>query len=337
MTVRRVLAVLLGIVVVLVGGLAVWDGSPDLDPRRELLPGIALDLRTAETVRGPIEYDLSGTGGPVVLSVHAGLGGADQGRLFASRLTGFRILSPSRPGYLGTPLGSGRRTVEEQADLLVALLDALGIERAGVFAASAGSPVAYMLAARHPDRVWGLVSVGGVSLADPDASPSSRGRTLFLNLFGQKLAKLTATVSLETIVRGTLDETSTFTEEQKAQRVAYILGTPGVRDFFAASFATTFPYEKRLPGTANDARQRRTLSIPFERIRAPALIVHGTRDGDVPFADGRHAAGAIRGARHLWLTDDDHLGFWLGPGAGAAQRTASDFLHAAAAEQARGS
>ena len=62
------------------------------------------------------------------LSVHGGLGGADQGRLIADWLAGegYRILSPSRPGYLGTPLASGA-TVEEQADLLAALHDTLEI------------------------------------------------------------------------------------------------------------------------------------------------------------------------------------------------------------------
>src|SRR5688500_7119525 len=92
--------VLIGIPALLAIGLTVWDGGANLDPQRELLPGVAINLQTAETERGPIEYDLHGTDGPVVLSVHAGLGGADQGRLFASWLQddGYRILSPSRPG-----------------------------------------------------------------------------------------------------------------------------------------------------------------------------------------------------------------------------------------------
>jgi pimeloyl-ACP methyl ester carboxylesterase len=74
------------------------------------------------------------------------------------RSAGFRILSPSRPGYVGTPLDSARRR-EQQADLLAALLDALSVRRVGVLADSAGSPVGYVFAARHPDRVWGLVSI----------------------------------------------------------------------------------------------------------------------------------------------------------------------------------
>jgi len=307
--------------------LTIWDGGANLDPRRELLPGVAIDLRTAHTARGPIEYDLHGAGGPVILSVHAGLGGADQGRLFASWLQddGYRILSPSRPGYLGTPLSSGR-TLDEQADLLAALLDELHIERVGIFAVSAGSPVAYTFAARHPERVWALVSVGGVSLPDPTASPSSGLKATFMNAIGQKLAKLTASASLRTIVAGTLDETSTFTAAQKAERVDYITRSADARTLFGALFETTFPYEKRMPGTDNDTLRTRDLHIAFDHITAPTLVLHGTRDGDVPFEHGENAATRIHGARHYWMRDEDHLGFWLSPRAGDLQDVVRAFL-----------
>ncbi|MEV4713084.1 alpha/beta hydrolase [Micromonospora sp. NPDC049374] len=327
---RKVVVATLGVVVglpVLAGiGLAGWDGGVDLDPQRELLPGVAIDLRTVDTARGPIEYDLHGDSGPVVLSVHAGLGGADQGRLFADWLSDeFRVLSPSRPGYLGTPLRSGR-TLDEQADLLAALLDEMGVERVGLFAVSAGSPVAYTFAARHPERVWGLVSIGGVSLPNPDVAPRSALRSTFMNSIGQKLVKLTASVSLDTIVSGTLAETSTFTAEQAAARVDHIMQTEEVRRLFTAMVDATFPYEKRMPGTDNDSLQRRELRLPLDRIAAPTLILHGTRDGDVPFEHGEHAAARISAARHHWLPDEDHLGFWLSPRAPDAHRVVRAFL-----------
>ncbi|QSB16251.1 alpha/beta hydrolase [Natronosporangium hydrolyticum] len=317
----------IGVPALFVGGLALWDGGVDLDPQRELMPGVAIDLRTAETDRGPIEYDLYGDEGPVVLSMHAGLGGADQGRLFARWLQddGYRILSPSRPGYLGTPLSSGR-TLEAEADLLAALLDELDIDRVGVFAVSAGAPAAYTFAARHPGRVWGLVSVGGVSLPDIDASPSSPLQTAFMNAIGQKLATLTASISLRTIVSGTLDETSTFTDEQKAERVDFIMHTEDARRFFTAIFDATFPYQKRMPGTDHDLLRTRDMSIAFDRISAPTLIVHGTHDGDVPFEHAEHAAAQIAGAWLHRMSDEEHLGFWLSPRSEDAQRTVRAFL-----------
>ncbi len=320
------LAVLVGIPVAAVAGLLLWDGDIDTDPHREILGGVRIDLRTASTRLGPIEYDLYGAKGPVLLSVHAGLGGADQGRLFASWLHGdsFRILSPSRPGYLGTPLESGR-TNEEQADLLAALLDELGIERVGVLAVSAGSPVAYTFAARHPDRIWGLVSIGGVSKPRPGGTSSPARRT-FLNVVGQKLALLTAKLSFESIVAGTLDETSTFTEEQRTRRVAYIMNTPHVRTLFEAMFATTFPYQRRWPGTDNDAAQARRGDLPLDQVTAPTLLIHGTQDGDVSFDHDEFAARRIPGAARYRLEHEDHLGFWLSPEGPRAQAVARDFL-----------
>jgi pimeloyl-ACP methyl ester carboxylesterase len=324
--VRLVLAVLVGLPAAGVAGLLLWNGGIDTAPRRELLPGVQVDLRTAMTPHGPIEYDLYGTEGPVVLSVHPGLGGADQGRLFAGWLQndGFRILSPSRPGYLGTPLESGR-TNEEQADLLAALLDELGIDRVGVLAISAGSPVGYTFAARHPDRIWGLVSIGGVSKPQPSEAGSPL-RRIFLNTVGEKLTRLTAMVSFETIVAATLDETSTFSQQQQTERLSYIMNTPHVRELFEAMFDTTFPYGKRWPGTDNDAAQARRAGLPLEHIAAPTLLIHGRQDGDVPFDHGEFAAERIPHAKQYWIEHDDHLGFWLSPRAGQVQAAASTFL-----------
>jgi pimeloyl-ACP methyl ester carboxylesterase len=108
------------------------------------------------------------------MSVHGGLGGADQGGLVADWLAaeGYRILSPSRPGYLGTPLASGA-TVGDQADLLAALFDTLGIRQAALLSYSSGGPVAYSLAARHPQRVLALVAISSVS--GPHVLPETGG------------------------------------------------------------------------------------------------------------------------------------------------------------------
>src|SRR3954467_7174861 len=108
--------------------------------------------RTTETASGVIEYADRGSGEPV-LAVHGTLGGWDQGLVAAEflRMNGYRIIAPSRPGYLGTPLSTGR-TPAQQGDALAALLDVLAIDRIIVFALSGGGPAGYELAARHPHR-----------------------------------------------------------------------------------------------------------------------------------------------------------------------------------------
>lgn len=332
---RRVLKRLLLIVGAAILSLAaiflIWlfageDGSSPANDR-QIMPGVELHLQTVMTSRGLVEYDLYGAQGPVVLSIHGGFGGADQGRLFASWLQndGFRILSPSRPGYLGTPLGSGK-TYTEQADLIAALLDELKIGRVALLSYSAGSPVAYTFAARYPDRVWGLVSVDGVSQYEAQEASVSALQTAFMNSVGNRLVMRFADADPRAFLKGTLDETSTFTAEEKEQRAAYIMDTPEKRAFFDALLATTFPYDQRTAGNENDIEQAPAAgAIAFEKIQTPALIVHGTRDGDVPFYHGKYASEHIAGAQHYW-TQEDHLGFWLSPDAGKAQARVSDFL-----------
>ena len=79
-----------------------------------------------QTSRGGVEITDTGEG-PAVLTLHGAMGGHDQSELLAETIgpRGHRYVNVSRPGYLGTPLASGP-SPEAQADLLAALLDALG-------------------------------------------------------------------------------------------------------------------------------------------------------------------------------------------------------------------
>jgi pimeloyl-ACP methyl ester carboxylesterase len=61
------------------------------------------------------------------------MGGYDQSLILAQTIgnSDYRYIAISRPGYLGTPMDSGK-TAEQQGDLIAALLDTLGIEKTGV-------------------------------------------------------------------------------------------------------------------------------------------------------------------------------------------------------------
>ena len=106
-----------------------------------------------ETVLGKIEYTDVGDGMPL-LSIHGAGGGYDQGLLIAEALfgDGFRVIAPSRFGYLRTPVPRDASPAA-QADADAALLDVLGLDRAIVVGTSAGAPSAMQLALRHPEKV----------------------------------------------------------------------------------------------------------------------------------------------------------------------------------------
>src|SRR4051794_13851269 len=118
---------------------------------------------TVQTALGPVEVARRGSG-PPVLFVHGTPGGFDSSLAMGRFLdeAGVEVIAPSRPGYLATPL-EGRASIDEQADLHAALLDALGHEQAGVIAWSGGGPSAYRLAVRHPEKVSSLVAFAAVS------------------------------------------------------------------------------------------------------------------------------------------------------------------------------
>jgi pimeloyl-ACP methyl ester carboxylesterase len=148
--VGALLLVIVIAIVVLVIRFQLWRS----DMTREL----AADSSVVETSRGPIEYAQIGEGRPV-LFVHGAPGGYDELGAFKithEELSGFRLIIPSRPGYLRTPLSVGK-TPAEQADALLALLDKLEVQRVALVGHSGGGPVALQFALRHPDRCSALV------------------------------------------------------------------------------------------------------------------------------------------------------------------------------------
>jgi pimeloyl-ACP methyl ester carboxylesterase len=108
--------------------------------RTDRLETLAARSHIVDTAAGPVQYSIQGEEGPVILFLHGTPGGFDHNPFFtAESFPGFRQLTPSRPGYLGTPLTTGA-TPEQQARAYAALLDTLGIDRVVVLGASGGGP-----------------------------------------------------------------------------------------------------------------------------------------------------------------------------------------------------
>jgi len=120
----------------------------------------SLGSQVINTKCGPTEYVRTGEGEPV-LFVHGALGGFDQGLFLAHSfaIPHHQYISVSRFGFLRSPVPPGA-TLDTQADAFAALLDSLEIQKAVVFAVSAGSTSAIRFAARHPERVSALILMG---------------------------------------------------------------------------------------------------------------------------------------------------------------------------------
>lgn len=95
--------------------------------------------------------------GETILSVHGIFGGYDQAYDTCRDLGGgYRILAPSRFGYLGSDIPDGG-TPAAQTAAYAELLDRLGIDKVYLLAASAGGSAAIRFALDYPERTKGLI------------------------------------------------------------------------------------------------------------------------------------------------------------------------------------
>jgi len=293
---------------------------------------LAESSRIAATKAGPVEFQTRGDG-PAVLVLHGGFGGYDQGMVFIPGLAeaGFQIISPSRPGYLRTPLATGE-TNEQQADAMAALLDTLGVQDAAVVGISAGGPVAIQFALRHPGRTRALVLVCAIA---EKSIPTIVGRQSLARwaLHSRMLADLgswyTDKVARED-PRRALDAAFRMwggaPSKQRAQMVDGVMDDPAQLALFHRLVDSTVPLGARLPGIRNDLRQLIGLGdLPFEQIHAPTLVIHGTADKAVKIAQARLAASRIPGATLCELEGSGHL-LVLGPRGTEAKNKIIGFL-----------
>ena len=276
---------------------------------------------------GPVEFARVGAGQPVVV-LHGSPGGIDAAELmarFLPRDTTSAILL-SRPGYLGTELGE-RRSIDEQADLVIALLDALDIPSAGVLSWSGGGPCGYRLAVRHADRIDALVAFAALSKAYHAPKTSLTDRLMFGTSTGQWLLRVLAAHRPGDVVTGTLQSESSLTGDALKERVASILADPAKLDFVLALGPTASTTKERKAGFDNDLAQFAAIdSLELERITTPTLVVQGGADTDVTPDFSDFAVATIPGAQRLDLADGSHLALYTHPDAANAQRQVVDFF-----------
>lgn len=244
-----------------------------------------------ETICGPVEYQLTGTG-PAVIYAHGTPGGYDQGSAFAHFLGAedCTFISPSRPGYLRTPLTSGA-SPGEQADLYVALMDMLGIEKASVIGFSGGGPSALEFALRYPERCRSLVMIGGV------VQRSGKHERQQALPAGRRLVS-------QIVDRLLISDPFLYV----ALPVARILPAGSA---VAGMLGSGTLYHLREAGYENDFAQFAQLeSLPLEQITVPTLVVHGTADDEVPFDDARLLASKLPRVTLLAIKGGDHASFY---------------------------
>jgi pimeloyl-ACP methyl ester carboxylesterase len=191
--------------------------------------------------------------------------------------------------------------LEDLADDLVGLLDAVGVARAHLLGVSMGGMVAQLVAIRHPDRVITLTSVMSTTGARGVGQPSPAA-----------LAMLAAAAPAGP-------------DEAVEREVANhrLLGSPG----YPTGEAEVRERARRLVDRAwrPDGTARQLMAIvvaedrtaALRRLTVPTLVVHGADDPLVDVSGGRATAAAVPGAELHVIPGMGHeipeqLAEWLG-------------------------
>ncbi|MEZ5778017.1 MAG: alpha/beta hydrolase [Paracoccaceae bacterium] len=288
-------------------GLPAWFGY-----RRAMAAArqrIARPTNATMTRFGAMQWAEAGHGTPVLM-LHGTGGGFDQGLLFARRLSaaGWRIVAPSRFGYLGSDFPDDPSPAN-QADALADLLDALGIDRVSVIGGSAGAISAIEFAIRHPGRCHALVALVPATYAPdrPPMRPNATGAAImrhalqsdFLFWLGITLSKDAMTATL-LATDPALVRAAPLEEQARARAILQ-----GI-----------LPVSERIQGLLNDAEQAgNPAPQALDMIEARTLAISLQDDRFLTLDAARHIAKSVRGAKlasyptggHIWIGHDAEI------------------------------
>ncbi|OYT98751.1 MAG: alpha/beta hydrolase [Burkholderiales bacterium PBB1] len=274
---------------VLLGAYWLWTPDqdlPSLEARYLAAPG---DLVELDGMRLHLR-DSGPKNAPAVIMVHGFGGSLHSWEPWARALSSnHRVIRFDLPGCgLTAPDPSGDYTDARSMQLLIALMDRLGIARASIVGHSIGGRIAWTFAATHPERVDKLVLVAPDGFASPGFEYGRAPEVPFsAELMRFVLPKPLLRMSLEPAYGN-----PTFLSDDLTTRYHDLMLAPGSRDALLARMRQT------------------TLVDPIpllQRIQAPTLLVWGEADAMIPYANSGDYLKAIPHAKRVSLPGVGHL------------------------------
>jgi pimeloyl-ACP methyl ester carboxylesterase len=206
------------------------------------------------------------------------------------------VMAAMQAAMMGNPV-EAPYTLAEMADDTVALMTALGIERAHVVGASMGGMIAQTVAIRHPDRCLSMTSIMSTT-GDPT------------------LPQATAEAMTMLLTPPPADREGNVARSITAWKVigspGYPFDEPRMRAIFGRAFDRGYnPAGVARQLTAIMASGDRTAAL--RSVAVPTLVIHGADDPLVRVEAGRATAAAIPGATLLEIPGMGHdlpVGTW---------------------------
>ncbi len=275
--------------------------GPGLYSQIELPDGRSLDVWQA----GPRD------GEPLVF--HHGTPGAgvpfDQ-HVAAMANRGLRYIGWSRPGY-GSSTSRPGRSVADDADDAVAVLDQLGIERAWAIGWSGGGPHALGFAAQQPARVRGVALIGSV------APWGAEGLDFLAGMGAENVEEFSAAVEGEAAIRPFVERAWPEYRDIRPEQVAAGFGDlvddvdRGSISGGLATWLSELFHESLREGFVGwleeDLLFTRAWGFDLASIRLPVHVWQGAHDRMVPYAHGQWLAAHVPTARPHLFDEHGHL------------------------------
>ena len=266
-------------------GTSVWTSFPGLDFTLKYVQVGRWRTRVLEAGHGPQTLILmAGTGGH--LEAYS--------RNLAAFGEHYRVVAFDYPGHGYTTLADSNLEMVDYIEHLVALMDALGIEKAHLNGESLGGWIAVKFAAAHPDRVGKLVlNTPGGTMSTPEVMERIRS-----------LSQAAADDPTPERVRARLDwlmaDNSRVTDELVEIRRG-IYSRPGFSDSMRHILCLQDP-EIRLRNRISDEE--------FAAVPHGALVVWTSDDPSGPAGAGIEMASKIANGRFELITDAGHWPQW---------------------------
>jgi pimeloyl-ACP methyl ester carboxylesterase/DNA-binding CsgD family transcriptional regulator len=233
-----------------------------------------------------VAYAIAGTGRPLVF-VPGWLCHLEQSFSHPSAASTRDRLAAERQFVWYDRLGCGlsdrdgfEPSIQNDVDQLVAVLDAVGADRADLIGYSFGAPPAAVLAARCPERVGRLVFCS--AFARGSAVQTAKQLAALQALIAQNWGLASRTLATMLVPNASAHDLRWFSRFQKA--------------------AATAEMAIRLL----DHQYAMDVRDVLPAVQAPTLVIHNRHDKAVPFEAGRELAALVPGAELHALEGNEH-------------------------------